>query len=220
MTTKKTTDSSMTALEALASQIGGKIEDGELCYGPPDSQIFISTEDGKEFFLASKHQLYSLKYGKPRRARRGTKGEDAGWYYITIAADQLQAALDLALSHSDPEEKAVEFAYESVLRDYCAVHLTEFEAGLRLFQKDGKRGVEYPAGSGYIDILAIDAKGGFVVFELKLSRGHRAVVGQVLEYIGWVRDCLAKPKQRVRGVIVARTISDELRRAVSPVPGW
>ena len=83
---------------------------------------------------------------------------------------------------------------------------------------DGKRGVEYSAGSGYIDILATDDKGGFVIFELKLSRGHRAVVGQLLDYIAWVRDHLSEPKQRIRGIIVARTISEELRRAASLLP--
>jgi hypothetical protein len=105
-----------------------------------------------------------------------------------------------------------------VLRDYCVDHLSEFETGLRLYQKDGKRGVEYPAGSGYIDILATDTTGGFVIFELKLARGHRAVVGQLLDYIAWVRDHLAKSKQRIRGIIVARTISEELRRATSLLP--
>ena len=57
MTTKKTSDSSVAALKTLASQIGGDIKEGELYYGPPDARIFISTEDGTEFFLASEHPL-------------------------------------------------------------------------------------------------------------------------------------------------------------------
>lgn len=204
-------------LNALAGQLGGTIKGDELYYPAFNPQIFISTEDGSEFYLASEKPLYSLKHGKPRRSRAGTKGKDVGWYYVTVSSDQLRQALDLSLSHSDPEEKAVQFAYECVLRDYCIDHLSDIESGLRLYQDGAVRGVELPAGSGYIDILATDAKGAFVVIELKLSRGHRTVVGQLAEYIGWVTEHF-KPKRPVRGIIIAATISAELRRAASILP--
>lgn len=206
-----------TILQTLAAQIGGTIQGDELYYPSFNPEIFISTEDGSEFYLASQTPLYSLKHGKPRRARRGTKDEDIGWYYVTASPDQLRQVLDLALSHADPEAVALQFAYECVLRDYCVDHLSDIEPGLRLYRDGGVRGVELSTGSGYIDILATDIAGALVVVELKLSRGHRAVVGQLADYIGWAKDHF-KPKRPVRGIIIAPTISEELRRAASIIP--
>ncbi len=207
-----------TSLTQLAHEIGGIIEGEELLYPSPDTPVFISTEDGSKFFLASQIPLYTIKNGKPRRARLETKGEDAGWYYAAVPAEQLRKALDLALEQSDSIGDELEFAYESILRDHCARNLTKIEAGLKLYHKDGVTGVEFPAGGRFIDILAVDSIGRLVVFEFKLSRGHERVVGQLLRYMGWIQQHVAIPKQQVRGVIVARQITDDLRLAAASQP--
>jgi|SRR5579862_8860999 len=106
-----------------------------------------------------------------------------------------------------------EFAYESDLRDYLAKNLPLIEAGLKLYEDEGITGLEFPAGGRYIDILAVDARGGLVVIELKVSRGYDRVIGQLLRYIGWIRQNLAEEGQVVRGIIVAREITDDLRLA-------
>ncbi len=209
------------SLTQLARQIGGTIEGEELHYPSPDAKVFISTEDGSEFFLGSQIPLYAIKNNKPRRTRPGTKGEDVGWYYVTIPAEQLRTALDLALGLSDSAEDELEFAYESILRDHCARNLSklkEIEAGLNLYQQNGVTGIEFPAGGRFIDILAVDSTGGLVVFEFKLSRGHERVVGQLLRYMNWIQQHVAAPKQRVRGIIVARQITDDLRLATANQP--
>lgn len=106
-----------------------------------------------------------------------------------------------------------EFAYESDLRDYLAKNLSLVEPGLRLYEEEGITGIEYPAGGRYIDILAVDSQGGLVVVELKVSRGYDRVVGQLLRYMGWVRQNLAEERQAVRGIIVARETTEDLRLA-------
>jgi hypothetical protein len=110
-----------------------------------------------------------------------------------------------------------DFAYEEDLRNYLAEHLHLIEPGLTLFkdEQEGLIGVEYPVGGRYIDILAVSAQGDFVVIELKVSRGYERVVGQLMRYMGWVRTNLAKGGQNVRGVIVARRISEDLKIACS-----
>lgn len=90
------------------------------------------------------------------------------------------------------------------------------EKGLTLYEADGRTGEEYPAGDRFIDILARDGRGDFVVLELKASRGHERAMGQLLYYMGWVKRHLAAGR-RVRGIIVAREISDELRLACEVV---
>jgi endonuclease len=111
-----------------------------------------------------------------------------------------------------------EFAYESDLRDYLAKNLQIFEPGLRLYEDEGIVGIEFPVGGRFIDILAVDAQGDFVVIELKVSRGYDRVIGQLLRYMAWIQKNQADLGQRVRGVIVARDISEDLLLACSLTP--
>lgn len=119
---------------------------------------------------------------------------------------------------SVPSGAGSEFAYEADLRDYLAKNLTKLELGLRLYEDEGITGIEFPVGGRFIDILAIDAKGGLVVIELKVSRGYDRVIGQLMRYVGWIKKNLAEPNQNVRGVIVAREISEDLLLACSLIP--
>ncbi len=99
------------------------------------------------------------------------------------------------------------------------MNLNKIEPGLRLFEDEGIRGIEFPVGGRYIDILAVDTSGNYVVIELKVSKGYDRVVGQLLRYIGWIEQHQAESGQGVRGVIVAKQISEDLRLACSRVQG-
>lgn len=123
---------------------------------------------------------------------------------------------------SDPEanedettttpQQAEIFAYESHLRDYLAHNLGVLEPGLRLYEEEDIPGIEYPIRNRRIDLLAVATDGSLVVIELKVSKGHDRTIGQLLTYMGWVRQDLAGGKP-VRGMIVAHTLSDELLTA-------
>ncbi len=110
------------------------------------------------------------------------------------------------------------FAYESDLRNYLAKNLEVVEKGLRLYKDDTRDGIEYPVGRKNIDILAVDQQEHLVVIELKVLKGYERVIGQLLYYMGWVEDNLTKGKQ-VRGMIIGREISDELKLACKRVSG-
>lgn len=77
-------------------------------------------------------------------------------------------------------------------------------------------GVEYATDVGRIDILAVDAQGGLLIIELKVSRGPETVCGQLLRYRGWVKRHLANGR-RVRSLIIAQHISDCIRYAIADV---
>lgn len=117
----------------------------------------------------------------------------------------------------DPPQGTSEFAYEHDLRDYLSNNLALIEPNLHLYAEEGVSGVEFPAGGRFVDILAVDSFGGYVVIELKVSRGYDRVVGQLLRYMGWIQKHHADPGQRVRGMIVAKDVSDDLRLACSKV---
>ena len=57
------------------------------------------------------------------------------------------------------------------------------------------------------------------MIELKVSRGYDRTVGQLLRYVSWIKKNHAEPGQNVRGVIIAKQISEDLRLACSEVPG-
>jgi hypothetical protein len=115
-------------------------------------------------------------------------------------------------------EGSAEFAYEVDLRNYLAKNLSMIEPGLKLYQDEGITGVEFPVGGRFIDILAVDSIGALVVIELKVSRGYDRVVGQLMRYMAWIQKNQAEPGQQVRGVIVAREISEDLLLACSLLP--
>jgi hypothetical protein len=109
------------------------------------------------------------------------------------------------------------FAYESDLRDFLAKNLTIIESGLRLYQDEGICGIEFPVGGRFIDVLAIDKFNNYVVIELKVSKGYDRVIGQLLRYMAWIEKNQAEPGQKVRGIIIAREISDDLHLATSKI---
>lgn len=110
-----------------------------------------------------------------------------------------------------------EFAYEHDLRDFLARNLALVEPGLRLYEEEGITGIEFPVGSRRIDILAMDEHNCYVVIELKVSRGYDRTVGQLLRYMTWIEKHQADEGQPVRGIIVAKTISEDLKLACARV---
>lgn len=116
------------------------------------------------------------------------------------------------------ENNEQEFAYENDLQQFLAKNLELIEPRLQLY-KDGEddqiTGLEFRAGDRFIDILAVDKSNDYVVIELKVSKGYDRVVGQLLRYMAWIKENLATENQKVRGVIIAREISEDLRLATS-----
>jgi endonuclease len=142
--------------------------------------------------------------------------------------DGRKELIDTLLGKTDPEngEEAevrtdIAFSLEYQLRDFIAQNLNAIDVGgrrLRLYvDPAGNDGIEYSSPVGRIDILAIDDEGSFVVFELKRASSPDHAIGQLARYMGWVRQTIGKDRE-VRGVIVAKSISDKLRYAVSVIP--
>lgn len=148
-------------------------------------------------------------------------GKDPAPIHEMVEGD---VAREEALAPDADEESAEavagssEFLLEQDLQRYLAENLECIEPGLRLYEEDGIRGVEFDAGGRRIDVLAVDRQGALVVIELKVSKGYDRVVGQLLRYINWVRKELAEPGQRVRGMIVCRAMSEDLRLACASIP--
>lgn len=106
------------------------------------------------------------------------------------------------------------FANEQELTLWLADNLALIEPGLHLF--GGRQcAIEYQcrisatrAGFvGVIDILAEDAEGGLVAIECKGPSAKAAALGQVLGYVTWLEQCPSMAGRRVRGFVVALSLS-------------
>lgn len=140
---------------------------------------------------------------------------------LELAPISYEESDDASTESAASDAQALSFALESHLRDFIAKNIRDIRPTgipLTLYRdSSGREGVEYPTDVGPIDILAQDSSGNLFVFELKLDRGPDRAVGQLLRYMGWIRKHLSADKS-VNGVIVAGTINEKLKYAVSIVP--
>lgn len=85
-----------------------------------------------------------------------------------------------------------------------------------IYEADGEPARQLQTDTGPLDILAQSKDGKtLLVVELKRNKSGDAAVGQVLRYMSYVKDELAKPGQNVRGVIIASEEDPKVRRALS-----
>jgi hypothetical protein len=119
------------------------------------------------------------------------------------------------------DEASPSFSLEYQLRDFLASNLNSIPFGGRKLQlfvdATGREGIEFPTPVGPIDILATNSDGSFFVFELKRATSSDRTVGQLARYMGWVQQTIGKG-QKVFGVIVAQSVSSNLRYAASIIP--
>jgi hypothetical protein len=99
---------------------------------------------------------------------------------------------------------------ERNLEDFVIAQLDRIEAGLRL---EGRQ-VHTPAGR--LDLLCRDQLGNYVVVELKRMRGSDQVIGQILRYMGWVKE--KYPSSNVRGIVIVQHRDAALDYAIRAVP--
>ena len=72
---------------------------------------------------------------------------------------------------------------------------------------------------GEIDILEKHCKDNrWLVIELKKSQSSDETVGQILRYMGWVKENLAAEDGKVEGIIISNTADDRIRYALVCVP--
>lgn len=116
----------------------------------------------------------------------------------------------------------VAFAMEKHLEDFLVKNWAQTDLGkdYDIFAEDGELvGQQYPTDTGPMDVLAIKKdKSELLVVELKRGRASDVVVGQVLRYMGFVKEELAEPGQAVRGVIIALEDDVRIRRALVMTP--
>lgn len=109
------------------------------------------------------------------------------------------------------------FVLEKYLEDFIVSNFhTIFKGELKIYEDaEGNDGQQYSTDIGPIDILAVEPKSkSFVVIELKKGRPSDSVIGQVLRYMGWVKQNLCTSGQAVKGLVICRDPDPKLSYAL------
>jgi restriction system protein len=147
---------------------------------------------------------------------------------ITAYAEEIERLIAAGpadpTSLPEPYQPSTEssFALEKHLEEFLVSNWKSTELGQEYDIYDGGDGLigqQLQTDTGPLDILAISKdKRRLLVVELKKGRAADAVVGQVLRYMGYVKEELAEANQTVLGVIIARDDDTRLHRALSMTP--
>jgi restriction system protein len=133
----------------------------------------------------------------------------------------VQAPPSIIATHVEIEDP-LEFAMEKHLEDFLVANWSQtmLAAEWSIYEEDGERiGQQYATDAGIIDILARSKDGNrLLVVELKRGRATDVVVGQVLRYMGFIREQVAEANQSVEGIVIALEDDQKLRWALSSVP--
>lgn len=136
--------------------------------------------------------------------------------YHTITENRKAATIETIMTE-DTIVSASQFALEAHLEEFIDKNWKYINFGVDLskYEVEEQSGRQFPAGAWSIDFLCVDkANGDFVIIELKRGKSSDSAVGQVLRYMGWVGENLAKPGQKVRGIIISQEVDDALKYAV------
>ncbi len=111
-------------------------------------------------------------------------------------------------------DSSTTFGLERDMQEAMRETITQLESGLEII--DG--GVERKVDSGFIDILAKDSNGNFVVIELKAGKASDSVIAQTLGYMVDIADAEGLEINQVRGIIVAKSFNKRIETAARAVP--
>lgn len=116
-------------------------------------------------------------------------------------------------------EDVREFVLEKYLEEFIISNFSTIFQGKLILYRDPEENVigqQYTTDVGIIDILAEEpSSNSLVVIELKKGRESDKVVGQILRYMGWVKENLCKDGQGVKGIVICKDSDTRLSYALS-----
>jgi|GEM_PF-117987 len=150
---------------------------------------------------------------------------DALWWYLDQkeSGDISDVRITDLPSTGAPAQNELRFGLERHLHEFLRDNWDRLELGREwaLYQEPGdeEAGYEYPCDVGRIDLLARHKREPrWLVVELKRNQTSDQTVGQLLRYIGWVKQHLAEDGDVVHGMIICREADDALHYALSTLP--
>lgn len=106
------------------------------------------------------------------------------------------------------------FLLESGLEEAVKQNISQLD--LELADDSIQQQCSMGVGVGRSDLICRDKSGNYVVLELKANRSSDEVVGQILRYMGYVRENWAEEENKeVKGIILTPSFDEQLRLAAA-----
>jgi len=132
--------------------------------------------------------------------------------------ETLIGKIPVLLTNDPTIEDPLNFGMESHLEDFLIENWEQTDLGKDFNVFEDGIGQQFKTDAGIIDILAVSKdKTQLLVIELKKGRASDVVVGQILRYMGYVKEELAEDNQTVKGVIIALDDDERIRLALKMV---
>jgi len=146
--------------------------------------------------------------------------EDLTGRNVTIIDSPSGMAKAVSIEDGESED---DFPSESDLEFYIAKHWFEIDAlkNYKIVPGRAPYGGQYATDRGTIDLLSYNSDTNeWLVIELKHgdSRTGDDAIGQVLRYMGYVKEKLAKPEDKVSGLLITGSFDPKIKSAISVSP--
>lgn len=213
------------------------ISKGDLVISPDGTGTYFVGEVSGDYFYVDGEPFphrrpvrwlsQTIQRADMSEALRNSTGSIGTVSTITKYAAEIEQLIGVTVAPASPSadptvDDPVAFAMEKHLEDFLVKNWAQTDLGrdYDIFAEDGELvGQQYPTDTGPMDVLAIKKdKSELLVVELKRGRASDVVVGQVLRYMGFVKEELAEPAQAVRGVVIALEDDIRIRRALAMTP--
>ncbi|MCD4771708.1 endonuclease NucS [archaeon] len=177
---------------------------------------YSSNNYGVELFLRNNYKLILAK-NKIEDRCNNLKFEKLLYYYI-----DKESRVEKKVLGNNCERKDIDLLEVQHFQTLVSRNFNIYFEDLNYFDKEYQEnnyGHFDTQEVGIMDFLAIDKKGDFVVIELKVGKNtHDSSLGQILRYMGWVKERLCKDNQKVRGIILGQNIDNKLQFGLKMLP--
>ena len=209
--------------------VGKGLEVGDIVISPTGNGEYLVGEIIGNYFYEDNAILphrrkvkwfsHKILRGEMSLALRHSIGSIGTCCDITKYGTELERLIEVGNSCETGVENVEEFAMESHLEDFLIQNWkhTPFGKKYDIYEEGGILvGQQYSCNEmGRIDILAISKdRKTLLVIELKKGRTSDVVVGQILRYMGYVKEELSEPGQSVRGIIIGLELDSKLKKAL------
>jgi len=128
--------------------------------------------------------------------------------------DKLELAVKIYLNLGYGHPDSNFFILENGLEEGVKKNLSQLK--LKLAEESMRQQCVLGIGIGRTDLICKDEKGNYVVLELKIGKASDNVVGQILRYMGYIREKWAvKENKEVKGIILTPDYDEQLRLAAN-----
>lgn len=212
------------------------LNQGDIVLCPDGSGLYHVGEITSDYYYVAGESLphrrkvnwlsISIARSAMSEALRNSTGSIGTVSYVSDYAAEIETFIGstqvLTIVATDPViEDPVAFAMEKHLEAFLVANWnqTELAKYYTIYQEDGEMvGQQYSTDAGQIDILAISKDNKkLLVVELKRGRASDVVVGQILRYMGYIKEQIAEKGQTVEGVIIALEDDQKLKWALGAV---